>query len=255
MNIFSNYARYYNLLYKDKNYAEEAQFIHNLIQASSPAARDILELGCGTGNHAALLADKGYRLLGIDFSDEMLQKANERVSQLPVELASRLDFAQGDIRQVRLSQTFGLVISLFHVISYQITNKDLTSLFNTVRNHLKPGGFFIFDVWYGLAVLNDPPGVRVKRLEDDKTKVYRIAESVIFASENCVDVNYQALIVDKLTNVMEEISETHRMRYLFRPEIELCLEQLNMKIVDCREWLSNQKPDFNTWSVYFIVQG
>ena len=72
MKAFGNYSRYYNLLYKDKDYKGEAGFIHDLIQKYSPGAKSILDLGCGTGRHDLLLAEKGYAITGVDMSEEML---------------------------------------------------------------------------------------------------------------------------------------------------------------------------------------
>jgi len=254
MIVFGNYARYYDLLYRDKDYVGEAQFIHQLIQTHAANAQNILELGCGTGNHATLLAKEGYDLHGVDFSQEMLQRANDRLSQLPADLAYRLKFSQGDIRKVRLNQTFDVVLSLFHVISYQTTNEDLMAAFATVKEHLKPGGIFIFDVWYGPAVLSDRPTVRVKRLEDEEIFVTRIAEPVMHPNENLVDVNYQIFIRDKSSNAVEELQETHRMRYLFQPELDLFLNKSGLKVVNCGEWMTEDHPGFNTWGVHFLAQ-
>lgn len=254
MNVFGNYARYYDLLYRDKDYVGESQFIHRLIQTYAPDAENILELGCGTGNHAVLLAKEGYQIHGVDFSQEMLLKASDRLSQLPTELASRLEFSQGDIRTIRLDKQFDVVISLFHVISYQITNEDLRGAFATVKAHLKPGGLFIFDCWYGPAVLSDRPTVRIKRLEDDEISVTRIAEPVMHPNDNLVDVNYQVFIKDKNTGAVEELQETHRMRYLFKPEVDFLVRELRFEFLECHEWMSDQNPGFSTWSVYFVVR-
>ncbi|QYO62007.1 class I SAM-dependent DNA methyltransferase [Leptolyngbya sp. 7M] len=255
MNVFHEYARYYDLLYRDKDYSGETQFIHQLIQAHAPHAKSLLDLGCGTGAHATLLAKAGYQVRGVDLSQEMLQKANERRLQLASVLSSKLCFSQGDIRQIRLNQTFDVVLSLFHVISYQTTNADLLAAFQTVKEHLKPGGVFIFDVWYGPAVLSDRPTVRVKRLEDEETLVTRIAEPVMHPNENLVDVKYQIFIKQKYGNTVQELYETHRMRYLFQPEIELLLRCAALELIDCGEWMSKQTPGFNSWGVYFIARG
>ena len=72
MTVFGNYAHYYDLLYQDKNYVGETQFIHKLIQTHAPNAKNILELGCGTANHALLLAKEGYQVHGVDMSQEMI---------------------------------------------------------------------------------------------------------------------------------------------------------------------------------------
>ncbi|ARV61251.1 SAM-dependent methyltransferase [Nostocales cyanobacterium HT-58-2] len=255
MNVFGNYAHYYDLLYHDKDYVGEAQFIHRLVQIYAPDAENILELGCGTGNHAVLLAKEGYQIHGVDLSNQMLLKASDRLSQFPTELASRLEFSQGDIRNIKLDKQFDAVIALFHVISYQTINEDLQATFATVKSHLKPGGVFIFDCWYGPAVLSDRPTVRVKRLEDDEISVTRIAEPIMYPNDNLVDVNYQVFIKDKNTGAVEELQETHRMRYLFKPEIDLLLAQIQCKSIECREWMSDRNPGFDTWSVYFTVKG
>ncbi|BAY47910.1 hypothetical protein SAMD00079811_55290 [Scytonema sp. HK-05] len=254
MSVFGNYARYYDLLYRDKDYVGEAEFIHRLIQTYGPDAQNILELGCGTGNHAVLLAKEGYQIHGVDFSHQMLQKASDRLLQLPLDLASKLKFSHADIRHIKLNHTFDVVLSLFHVISYQTTNEDILAAFAAVKEHLKPGGIFIFDVWYGPAVLNHRPSVRVKRLENEEINVTRIAEPVMHPNENLVDVNYQVFIKDKNSGAVEELQETHLMRYLFKPEIELLLQEFQMTLLEYQEWMTNQEPGFDTWGVYFVVR-
>jgi len=253
MNTFSSYSRYYDLLYRDKDYVKEAQFVQKLLQKYAVGAKSILELGCGTGTHAALLAKEEYQVHGVDLSADMLQRATDRLSHLPKELASRLEFSQGDIRTIRINKQFDAVISLFHVISYQTTHEDLQAAFSTAKAHLKPGGVFIFDCWYGPAVLSDRPVVRVKRIEDEEIAVTRIADPVMYPNQNIVDVNYQILIKHKLNGRVEELCECHRMRYLFIPEIQELFSSINLKIITFGKWMTNHKPTFNTWSVYFIV--
>lgn len=255
MKLFGNYARYYNLLYRDKDYAGEARFIHQLLQTHAPGVRSILELGCGTGTHASLLANEGYEVHGVDLSAEMLQQACDRMTQLPQELALKLTFSQGDIRTIHIERQFDAIISLFHVFSYQTTNEDLQAAFATARRHLKPGGVFIFDCWYGPAVLSERPSTRVKRLEDEEISITRIAESVMHPNQNLVDVNYQVFIKDKNTGAVEELQETHQMRYLFNPEIDLLLKESDFKLIENREWMSNREPGFDTWGVYFVCLG
>jgi SAM-dependent methyltransferase len=253
MNVFGSYSHYYDLLYRDKDYAGEAQFVRQLMQIHAPAAKTILELGCGTANHALLLAQAGYHVHGVDMSESMLERAADRLAQVPPEIAARIQLTQGDIRQVRVNQTFDVVISLFHVISYQTTNADLLAAFSTIKQHLKPGGIALFDVWYGPAVLTDRPSVRIRRLEDEHIQVTRIAEPVMYPNENCVDVNYHVFIQEKKSGILEELKESHRMRYLFKPEIDFLLQKVGMKVITCREWMSDCDAGFETWGTYFIA--
>jgi len=73
MNQFGNlYSQYYDLLYQDKDYIAEVDYIENLIKSHSREVKTILDLGCGTGKHDELLCDKGYTVHGVDISKEML---------------------------------------------------------------------------------------------------------------------------------------------------------------------------------------
>lgn len=209
-------------------------------------------MGCGTGKHAELLPKMGYEVLGIDMSHEMLEVANRRLSDLEEKGAINLSFDQGDIRTYRTGCRFDSVISLFHVMGYQTANEDLQAAFGTAKIHLKQGGVFIFDCWYGPAVLTDRPVVRVKRLEDDAIQVTRIAEPEIHANENIVDVNYHVVIKNKSTGSVEELRETHRMRYLFKPEVDFLFEQAGFNFVNGFEWMTGREPGFNTWGVCFV---
>lgn len=250
--VFTNYAHYYDLLYQHKNYAGEVDFVDELIQACMPDATSIFELGCGTGIHASLLAEKGYAVHGVDLSYTMLEAAQRRLLNLPAQQAAKLQFSQGDVQSVRVNQTFDAVISLFHVVSYQTTNHALKATFETAKVHLKPGGIFLFDCWYGPAVLSDPPSVRIKRLQDEKIQVTRIAEPVMNFNQNTVDVNYQVLIRDRKTHEVEEVNEVHTMRYLFQPEIDLLFSQHGFTSVTMGEWMTYQEAGKHTWNVYFV---
>lgn len=250
--VFQRYAAYYNLLYREKDYAAEAAYVHGLIRQWYPSARSVLNLGCGTGNHDYELVKLGYEVTGVDLSEEMLSAAVARLDSVPVGSSSPR-FEQGDIRTVRLGKTYDVVISLFHVMSYQTSNDDLRAAFATANEHLAPDGCFLFDCWYGPGVLRDLPTVRVKRLEDERIEFVRIAEPVMHPNDNLVDVNYQAIITDKMTDDVEKLSETHRMRYLFVPEVELFLQGAGLRIRACHEWMSERSPDFSSWNACFVA--
>jgi SAM-dependent methyltransferase len=253
MNVFADYANYYDLLYQDKDYAEEANFIQKILLTYVPQAQCLLELGCGIGRHATFLAKQGYNVHGIDRSIKMLQQAEENILQNSPEIIGKLKFTEGDIQQVRLNQKFDAVLSLFHVVSYQIANKNLIDTFATVKEHLNPGGIFVFDVWYGPAVLNEQPTVKIKRVENEHIKISRIAEPALFPNNNVVDVNYIFYIEDKQKNIFKQLNETHQMRYIFKSEIEFLAQKFDLKVVACKEWMSDREPGLNTWGVYFVI--
>jgi SAM-dependent methyltransferase len=217
--VFDAYARYYDLLYADKDYEAEARYVDSHVREHVPGAKRLLELGCGTGSHAEHLARLGYAVHGIDSSEQMVARSQKRKAACPADVAEKLAFDAGDARSVRTGQQYDAVISLFHVVSYQTSNADLDATFATAAAHLPSGGLFLFDFWYGPAVLAQRPGVRTKRLEDDVVRVTRTARPELNVNENWVDVHYDVAIQDKESGNVDHVNETHRMRYLFLPEI------------------------------------
>ena len=173
--VIDAYAAYYDLLYQDKNYHKEAKYILRILEENGISSGKILELGSGTGKHAEEFAKVGFCVHGIDLSPEMVQEANHRNNNLE----DQLYFEVGDVRDFEAGKKFDAVISLFHVISYQIKNEDIQEMFKTAAKHLKQNGVFIFDFWYGPGVLTEPPAVRQKRIENREIEDIRIAEHVM----------------------------------------------------------------------------
>jgi SAM-dependent methyltransferase len=255
VSAFRDFAEYYDILYREKDYGSEAASVLKILRKWRPDARAVLELGCGTGAHARHLAESGIFVHGIDCSVPMLEQARMKQQALPADVASRLGFSHGDMRQVRLNRRFDGIISLFHVFSYQVLNEDIRATLLTVREHLNPGGVLIFDCWYGPAVLTERPTVRVKRWENHETEIIRIAEPTIYPDENRVDVNYTILVRSKMDDRVKELKELHRLRYLFRPEIEMFTSLAGLEISDAREWMTENEPGLGTWNVCFVVRG
>jgi SAM-dependent methyltransferase len=244
------YSQYYDLLYQDKDYLGEVEYINKLIGNYKDDALTILDLGCGTGKHAELFCNSGYHVHGIDLSADMLAIAEQR--RLGKE--DRLSFTHSNIQDLTLNQKFDAVISLFHVISYQSSNQELVQAFQVAKNHLSENGILIFDFWYGPAVLTDLPTTRVKRLENESIKVTRLAEPVIHTQENVVDVNYTVFIQDKKTQEVIEKKELHKMRYLFDPELELICEQVGFDVLNKFKWMSQESPSLDSWNVVWILR-
>lgn len=82
----------------------------------------------------------------------------------------------------------------------------------------------------------------MKRLENERIEVTRIAEPKIYPNENRFDVHYQVVIKDKSTGRVEILEETHRMRYLFMPEIIGWCGKFGFSVLDVREWMTDNPP-------------
>lgn len=244
MSQFDLYAAYYDLLYKDKDYQAETNYINTNIKKYAPDTKNIIELGCGTGIHAQLLTKKGYKVTGIDIAESMIAKAKSRNPEL--------EFICDDLQTFSLDQKADTILALFHVISYQTSNQALKIAIKNVKQHLKSDGLFMFDVWHGPAVMSIKPDVKIKRFEEGTLKVTRIAEPEQNFEENTVDVNYQVFV--KNDGNYSEFNETHKMRYFFRVELEFLLEQYDMELVHSEEWLTEKEPSKDSWGVLYIVK-
>jgi SAM-dependent methyltransferase len=254
MMAFGEYAKYYDLLYADKDYAAETAFVREIIRRLAPGARTLLELGCGSARHALELVRTGFTVTGVDLSAQMIARAHAQITQLPLELRSRIKLMQGDATRFVSATPFDAVTSLFHVINYQTTNDALNGIFRSARAALAVDGIFIFDFWYGPAVLSEHPQVRVKRIHTGELSLTRIAEPNLDINRNVVDVHYTLIVVDRAGKHMEEIKEVHSVRYLFLPEIELLAAANGFEIAESREWLTGNRLQPRSWSGYAVAR-
>jgi SAM-dependent methyltransferase len=98
-------------------------------------------------------------------------------------------FLQGDLRSLKLDRNFDAVLMMFAVLGYQLTNEDVLAALKTVRNHLKPGGLLICDVWYGPAVLAIRPGDKIRTIPTADGKVIRLASGNLDIYHHLATVN------------------------------------------------------------------
>lgn len=250
--VFGDYARYYALLYRDKDYAAEARHVLDLLAAHAPGAKALLELGCGGGKHAALFAEAGLAVTGVERSAQMLASARDHAAALPADVAARLSWIESDLREVDAGKSFDAVAALFHVISYQTADADLRAAFAVAGEHLAPGGVFVFDCWYGPCVEAEPPEVRVKRMEDDATRVVRVCEPDWDREARVVHVNYEIFVEDKASGGIRSIRESHPMRYLFDDEVDALFDHGGMDRVAAAEWMTGREPGPDTFGVCYV---
>jgi SAM-dependent methyltransferase len=243
--VFEDYGRYYDLLYQDKSYPAEAEYIGSLLKRWEVSGRDLLEFGSGTGKHGRLLAERGYRVLGIERSAEMAARAPT---------SPGFTCEQGDICGVRVGRSFDAVLALFHVVSYQASDDNAQAVFARAAEHLRPGGLFLFDVWHAPAVLAQQPSIRVKRVQAGPTKVVRIAEPQMHPERNCVTVNYTLFTSEDNGMQWRSTEESHLMRYFDAEEIEQLCRSKGMRLLGSEEWLTGGRPATSTWGVCYVAQ-
>jgi len=249
MDVFKSYAKYYDLLYQEKNYEEECDFIEKAFgKFAGSQVKNILELGSGTGGHAIPLAQRKYQLTGIDVSEVMLNAAKEKNRKLGLNINLQLS----DIRNFKFDQKFDAVICMFAVLNYITLTSDLEKTLKNVKEHLNEGGLFIIDIWNGLAVMRILPSTRVKILEQDKIKIIRIVEPELDAVNHLCRNHYRMMVLEK-DKLIEEIKETHVIRYLFPQEIKYYLERAGFEVLKiCPFPNLDGLVDENIWNIAII---
>jgi ubiquinone/menaquinone biosynthesis C-methylase UbiE len=251
MAVFEDYAYFYDLIYSDKDYKAECDFIETVFDkyAQSPV-KTVLDLGCGTGAHACLLAKRGLEVWGLDFSEQMLEKAREKAERESLSI----EFHRADVRSFELEKRFDAAVSMFAVVSYQIENRDVENMFKSVRAHLNHDGIFVFDVWFGPAVVNLKPTERVKEIEEGGEKVVRIARPVMDISRHLVKVNYRVKHILK-DGVKEDIHESHSMRFFFPQELSCFLNKAGFAMLKASPFMDlDKEPTPEDWNITVIAR-
>lgn len=246
------YADHYDQFYQSKDYNAECDFLAAVFGRYTPnGIQSILDLGCGTGGHVLRLAQRGYRVVGVDRSPEMLRVAQQKMTP-----SANLSVAWhlGDLRFLELSQTFDAVIMMFAVLGYQTDNADLAAALACVRRHLAPGGLFVADFWYGPAVLTQGPSDRVAEWSDRDTRVLRLVRSQLDTLHQTVQVRYHVLRL-RGQNVASETKEIHTMRYLFAQELAYFAAQAGLEVVCLVPMLDlDGIPGPDTWNVSAVLR-
>jgi SAM-dependent methyltransferase len=254
MSVFGeDYSEYYDLLYADKDYAAEVAFVRDIIQRHKPDVRSILDLGCGSARHAVEFARAGLMVTGVERSSDMIARAKDRIGRLSPDLCGLLTLVEGDATNYAATTRYDVVVSLFHVVSYQTSNNALAGIFRCARLALSAGGLFVFDFWYGPAVLTKQPAVRVRRVATPNVRLTRIAEPEHQFDRNVVNIKYTIMTVDQQNGRSEEMVEVHSMRYLFLPEIEMLASQHDFEVIEVGGWLTG-RLDEHRWSGYAAVR-
>jgi len=249
--VFGQYALYYDLLYSDKDYEGECDFIEEIFEKyADKKPKNILDIGCGTGGHLVPLLKRGYNLVGLDFSLTMLRFAREKLNKLgwDAELYNK------DIRDFDLKKKFDSCLCMFAVLNYVTTNEELLQSLKNIRSHLSYNGLLIFDFWYGPAVLDIKPSVKIKEVKGGGINVLRIVKPEIDVNRHICKSHYH-LIAMKGKKIIANIKETHVLRYLFPQEIKYMLEANKFELLHLCEFPKlGLSPSEKTWNVAAVAK-
>ncbi len=243
MNQFSALAKFYDR-FVGADYAEITNYIENQIRQYKPDASLICDIGCGSGTITLSLLDKGYDMIGIDGSIDMLSEAQNK----------RLEHAKGDkalflcqqLPEFELYGTVDCIISTLDTLNYITEPDDLDRLFYWFRNYLNPNGLLMFDI---------NTEYKYQSLLDNQCRIYD-EEDVFMVWQSRYDdgLCYHDLsIFNKFGDHYKRYDEEQVQCYYSVDHIKKLLQKYGFKIIRITDDYSEKVPDEQTQRLTFVA--
>lgn len=142
MSGYGDFAYYYDVLTENVDYESRCDYIYNLLADNGVGKGILLDLACGTGTLSMLLAEKGYEVIGVDASEDMLSIAQEK----KYESGSDLLFLCQKMEELDLFGTINAAVCTLDSINHVTDEKTVREIFRRVSLFMEDKGIFIFDV-------------------------------------------------------------------------------------------------------------
>ncbi|NLO83378.1 MAG: class I SAM-dependent methyltransferase [Clostridiales bacterium] len=142
MEIYNNFAYIYDALMEDVDYPGWVDYIERILKRYGVKPARIVDLACGTGNITILLKERGYHVIGVDQSEDMLSVAKEKAAKKGMDIP----FIYQDMRFLELHGPVDAITCICDGINYILSFRDLNMVFRGVYRYLNPNGVFIFDI-------------------------------------------------------------------------------------------------------------
>ena len=259
MDAYTDFASVYDTFMDETPYEEWAEFIHKLIKeyGISELATDkdstldsernlVLDLGCGTGTLTELLAQKGYDMIGVDYSQEMLNIAMDKKEASGLGIL----YLCQDMRELDLYSTVGTVISACDSVNYLLEEEDVVETFRLVNKFLYPGGVFIFDfntVYKYEQVIGD---TTIAENREDCSFIW----DNFYHEEECINEYDLTIFVKEEGELFRKFTETHYQRGYTLEEMVTFVKKAGMEFVKAIDADTHDAPTDTSERIYIIAR-
>lgn len=243
---YKSFARVYDLFMDNIDYPAWGEYLTGLLEEYGVKDGLVLELGCGTGSMTELLAQKGYDMIGIDNSPDMLEIAMEKRDESGHDIL----YLMQDMREFELYGTVRAAVSVCDSVNYILEEEELLEVFRLVNNYLDPGGIFIFD-------MNTP--YKYEEVIGDTTIAENREESS-FIWENYFDeetgINEYALtlFIREEAGLYRKYEEFHYQKAYDPQRVMELLEEAGLKFVAAYDAFSREAPREDSERIYLIAR-
>ena len=223
MSAYEKFAQVYDLFMDNIDYEGWAEYVTDRLREYEITDGLVLELGCGTGTMTGLLAGKGYDMIGVDNSEEMLAEAMEK----RVESGQDILYLLQDMQEFELYGTVRAVVSVCDSLNYITDRDELRHVFELVNNYPDPEGIFLFDM------------NTVHKYRDllGDTTIAENRDEGSFIWDNSYDeeegLNYYELAVflPREDGLYEKSEEVHCQKAYPQEEIETLIKEAGMELL------------------------
>ncbi len=229
----------------DIDYVKWADYVEKIIQKNKVKASMILELGCGTGSFGIEMAKRGYEMICLDLSSDMLDRASEKAAEAGTDIL----FLNQDMSSFELYGTVDVIVCLLDSFNYLIKPSQAQKMLKLVHNYLNPGGLFIFDV---------NTEYKFENILCDNL-FYEIGDDITYIWENEYDPKSKKARFDLTFFVREgqiyrRFDETHYERAYNHEEITQLIEKSSLQFVAVYNHLTLRKPSETSERSFYICR-
>jgi 2-polyprenyl-3-methyl-5-hydroxy-6-metoxy-1,4-benzoquinol methylase len=237
-------------MYGDKDYAAECDFLEEIFREfPSQVPKSVLDVACGAGGHSIPLAQRGYRVSGVDLSASMIGLAEKKAAAA----SASVDFHIADMRNFHIGTKFDTAISMFSALDYLPTFADLRRALTSVYKHLHPGSLFIFDFWNGLAVLDSYSPVRYKKIQVGNKQLIRVSSTTLNPVAQICEIVIECMVLEE-GRLVDEFQEQHTMRFFFPEELKNYLELSGFQVLKTCPFMDiGGEVTSETWNVTCVA--
>lgn len=259
MQAYTGFAEVYDTFMDNVPYEEWSEYLTGLLKEYGVKEGLVLELGCGTGSITRRLFERGYDMIGIDLSEDMLEIAREKDREAGYSFDDILYLNQ-DMREFELFGTVAAVISICDSMNYITKPEELVEVFRLVNNYLDPQGIFIFDM-NTIHKYRDILG---------ETTIAENREDCSFIWENYYHkeeaINQYDITIYKKTELeledeemettplYERLEETHYQRAYELEEIKALLMEAGMEYVTAYDAMTRNAPTKESDRIYIVAR-
>ncbi|MBZ0267406.1 class I SAM-dependent methyltransferase [bacterium] len=209
----------YDAIYlRMKDYEAESVKLGDILARTAPSARRILDVACGTGEHALHLRRRcGYAVDGVDLDGELLARAAVKNPE------GR--FVRGDMTTFDLGGTYDAVLCLFSAIGYVRTVDRLGAALRRFAAHVRPGGVVLVEPWFPPGVL-DAGRIFVDTADDGDVRIVRMAYTEVEGRRSFTHFRY---LVGRPGSITHE-EETHELGLFTEEEMRAAFEEAGLVV-------------------------